>query len=142
MGDYASLRFRVKLTEEAHMALVMAEKVYFQQDLPNQVYFWEIVRGQGLKIPKEFIWNWRSGQIPYGGSVREDWGDPRSDIEPATHRWNVVCATKDEKMAQLFCEEVLPLLIAEPCTVDLWFELWSSPKLIEVSPHRSAHGGD
>ena len=134
MGDYTGLRFRVKLTDQAHMAIKMAEQVYFTGE--NPVPFWEIVRSQGIKIPKNFIARSRSGFIPFGSVcyMPESWGDTRYDIEPATHRWNVVCSAKDKSMMELFCEEVLPLLIAEPCTAEVLYEYWDEPKKIEVQP--------
>lgn len=142
MGDYTGLRFRVKLTDQAHMAIKMAEQVYRTEG--NMVPFWEIVRSQGIKIPKDFLAYGRSGFIPFGAVcyMPEDWGETRYDIEPATHRWNVVCSAKDvgyheKSMMELFCEEVLPLLIAEPCTAEVLYEYWDEPKKIEVLPRMS-----
>ena len=145
MGDYTGLRFRVRLTDQAHMAIKMAEQVYHTEG--NQVPFWEIVRSQGIKIPKDFLAYGRSGFIPFGAVcyMPENWGETRYDIEPATHRWNVVCSAKDvgyhdKSMMEFFCEEVLPLLIAEPCIAEVLYEHWDEPKKIEVVPYMSKDG--
>ena len=144
MGDYTGLRFKAKLTEEAHMALVMAEQVYTTQDsgpTSSVVPFWEIVRSQGIKIPEIFLTYGRSGFIPFGVVyyMPDEWGENKRDIDRDTRTWDVVCSAKDVKyhaksMMELFCEKVLPLLIAEPCTAEVLYEYWDEPKKIEVQP--------
>lgn len=139
MGDYTGLRFKAKLTEQAHMAIEMATRVYSTRE--NEVPFWEIVRSQGIKIPRDFIAYGRSGYIPFGAVcyMPDSWGETSYDIEPDTHQWNVVCSAKDighhpKSMMELFCEEVLPLLIAEPCTAEILYEYWVEPRTREVMP--------
>lgn len=140
MGDYTGLRFKAKLTPHAHMALVMAREVR-RYDPNNGVPFWETVRSQGIKIPNSFLAYGRSHFIPFGAVacyMPEDWGEQKFEIERDGHV-HVVCSAKDvgyhaESMMELFCEEVLPMLIREPCTAEVLYEYWDTPKTFEVHP--------
>jgi hypothetical protein len=146
MGDYTGLRFKAKLTEEAHMALVMAEQVYTTPSIYKTVEvscvpFWEIVRSQGIKIPASFLAYSRNGFIPFGAVcyMPNEWGENKRDIDRDTRTWDVVCSAKDvgyhdKSMMELFCTEVLPLLISEPCTAEVLYEYWDEPKEFQVQP--------
>lgn len=139
MGDYTGLRFKAKLTPHAHMALVMAREVR-RYDPDNGVPFWETVRSQGIKIPDSFLEYGRKDFIPFGAVcyMPDNWGEQEFEIKTGGYL-SVVCSAKDvsyheKSMMELFCEEVLPLLIAEPCTAEVLYEYWDEPKKIEVQP--------
>jgi len=122
------------------MALVMAEQVYESQ--PGGPTFWEIVRSQGIKIPKSFLAYNRNEFIPFGAVcyMPEEWGTKnKRDIDRDTRTWDVVCSAKDIgyhqwPMMELFCKEVLPLMISEPCTAEILYEYWEKPEVIQVTP--------
>jgi hypothetical protein len=146
MGDYTGLRFRAKLTPHAHMALVMAREVRRSaladesvryEDVPE---FWDIVRSQGIKIPAEFLAAPRSIYIPFGVVcyMPADWGNHKFEVLPEGII-EVVCSLKDfgyrengKELTVMFCEEVLPLLIQEPCTAEILYEYWNEPRRVEV----------
>lgn len=126
MGHYTGLRFEAKLTAQAHMAISIAKEVYRSEG--NEVPFWEIVRSQGVKIPDEFLAYGRASFIPHGRVcyMPDDWGEQKNEISHGGV-WTVVCSAKDvgyheTPMMALFCEEVLPLLIREPCTAEIRVE--------------------
>lgn len=148
MGDYTGLRFKAKLTPHAHMALVMAKEVrrsafadetVRNEDVPS---FWDIVRSQGIKIPPAFRAAPRSSFIPFGAVcyMPQDWGDHKFEILPEGVI-EVVCSLKDfgyreegKELTEMFCEEVLPLLIREPCTAEILYEYWVESRTREVMP--------
>ena len=148
MGEHTGLRFKAKLTPQAHMALVMAKEVRRSafadesvryEDVPS---FWDIVRSQGIKIPPAFRAAPRSSFIPFGAVsyMPKDWGDHKFEILPEGII-EVVCSLKDfgyrkegTELTEMFCEGVLPLLIREPCTAEILYEDWAEPRVREVMP--------
>ena len=138
MGDYTGLRFKAKLIPRAHMAISVADAVYTSKE--NEIPFWEIIRSQGIKIPDQFREYRRSSFIPYGMLcyMPADWEEQKAEISHGGV-WTVVCAAKDigyheTPMMELFCKEVLPLLIREPCRAEVLCEGWEESKFIDVEP--------
>ncbi len=137
MGDYTGLRFKARLTEKALVILLRATWRY--ADDPN-TNFWKVVATLGIEIPEEFLSYERSGFIPFGSVcyMPGDWGENKRDFGDG-QTWDVVCSAKDvgyhsKSMMELFCEKVLPLLIAEPCTAEVLYEHWKEPKKYRVCP--------
>ena len=141
MGDYTGLRFRAKLTDQASSAIEKAFEAAYSEG--GSHYFWKELQSQGVKISGDFIRYRRRGFIPFGAVcyMPEDWGRGGYDFDPETKIWDVVCSAKDigyhdKSMMETFCEEVLPLLIAEPCTAEILYEYWDEPKKVEVQPNK------
>lgn len=135
MGDYTGLRFNAKLTEAAASALIGAMKLRF---LGVETSFWEEVR-RSIPVHKEFLAFRRKDFIPFGAIcyMPPDWGDTRYIIDGRT--WHVACSAKDvgyhpRSMMETFCEQVLPVLISEPCTAEILYEHWEQPKIVEITP--------
>jgi hypothetical protein len=117
-------------------------------DMKNDIPFWEIVRSQGIKIPDQFRAYGRSGFIPNGAVcyMPADWGWGKAEISHGGV-WDVACSAKDigyheMPMMELFCKEVLPLLIREPCRAEIRFEQWEESAVIDVKPNEVSDVGE
>ena len=141
MGDYTGLRFTAQLTPfvaETFRSILEDEDI-----LAEALGIWEYAQNRGIPIPQEFMAYSRKSMIPFGAVcyMPASWGYTKGLVSPEGV-WDVVCSAKDYgyhkvSMMETFVLKVLPLLIQEPCRVEILFELWDTSQFYEVIPHET-----
>lgn len=146
MGMYTGVRFTASLTGFGFLVVKCLNEAH--ESLPRQgireairkrpTHAWEAV---AERFPGHFE-RWakvgRCDFIPFGWVTLPDWPLCTSVLRIKTGTWTVVCSLKNYgHEIEQFLEEVLPILLAEPCDVTFHYEEDEEPVIISVEPRAS-----
>ena len=133
MGEYTGIRFTAQLKPGCVDIIKMLNNL--GQDERYHSCTWEVV-AYNFPHPELKLW-WevpRSTFIPWGAVqyMPDEWGEQMSQLDGAA--WQVVCCCKDPRVVELFARGVLPILIDEPCALEVRHSMTGDSTIMMVEP--------